>query len=88
MFDKVKLALRIKTDAFDGEISDLIASALLDMGIAGVITDTEDEIITRAVITYCKLHFGNPSEKDYDRLKMSYDEQKAQLSTATSYTEW
>lgn len=88
MFEKVKLALRIKTNAFDSEISDLIASALLDMGIAGVITDTEDEIITRAVITYCKLHFGNPSEKDYDRLKQSYDEQKAQLSTATSYTEW
>ena len=30
--------------------------------------------------------FGEPDE--YDRLKKSYDEQKAQLSTCTGYTDW
>lgn len=87
MLEKVKMALRITTDAFNDELNDLIDAAKLDLGIAGVIVpQTIDAICTRAVITYCKLHFGEPD--DYDRLKASYDEQKAQLSMATGYTEW
>ena len=83
----VKLALRVKTDAFDNEISGLIDAALLDMGIAGVSNDnTADALILRAVVTYCRLNFGQPD--DYDRLKASYDEQKAQLGMATGYTAW
>ena len=84
---KVKMALRISTDAFDDEINDLIDACLLDLGIAGVSeTDTTDALLIRAICTYCKANFGAPDE--YDRLKASYDEQKAQLSMATGYTEW
>ena len=87
MLEKVKMALRISTDAYDDELTDLIKAAELDLGVAGVVVDTEiDELITRAVITYCKCNFGLP--EDADRLKRSYDEQKAQLSNATGYTEW
>ena len=87
MLDKVKIALRITTDAFDDELSDLISAAALDLGIAGVIPDdSTDAIVTRAIITYCKMSFGLP--EDYDKLKASYDEQKAQLSNATGYTDW
>lgn len=87
MLDKVKLSLRIKTSAFDEEIQDLIAAALADLGIAGVITELgDDPLITRAVITYCKANFGSPDE--YERLKASYDEQKAQLRSASGYTDW
>ena len=87
MLDKVKLALRITTTAFDTELTSLIAAAKLDLGIAGVqLPATLDDICELAVITYCKCHFGEPDE--YDRLKASYDEQKAQLSMATGYTEW
>ena len=87
MLEKVKLALRIKTEAFDFEILDLIEAAKLDLGIAGVVIPAEaDAIVERAIITYCKLNFGEVDE--YDRLKRSYDEQKAQLSMATGYTEW
>ena len=93
--EKVKLALRITTTAFDSEIDDLINAALLDLGIAGVydVTNsapfsdaTTDALVIRAVVTYCKVNFGEPDE--YDRLKASYDEQKAQLQTATGYTIW
>lgn len=85
--DKIKLALRITTDAFDSELTDLIDAAEADLGIAGVVLpETLDAICTRAIITYVKMHFGEPDE--YDRLKASYDEQKAQLSMATGYTEW
>ena len=87
MLEKVKTALRIKTNAYDDELTDLIASAQLDLGVAGVIVpDDVDTLVTRAIITYCKMHFGLP--EDADRLKRSYDEQKAQLVTCTGYTEW
>ena len=87
VINSIKLALRITTDAFNAELTDLLNAALLDLGIAGVTNDDiNDPLILRAVITYCKLHFGQPD--DYDRLKRSYDEQKAQLSTATGYTTW
>ena len=87
VINSIKLALRITTDAFNAELTDLYNAALLDLGIAGVTNDDiNDALILRAVITYCKLHFGQPD--DYDRLKRSYDEQKAQLSTATGYTTW
>lgn len=87
MLEQVKLALRISTTAYDSELTYLIAAAQLDLGIAGVVLPTElDELVKRAIITYCKMSFGIP--EDYDRLKMSYDEQKAQLVTATGYTNW
>lgn len=87
LLNKVKTALRVTTDAFDNEILDLMSAAVIDLDIAGI--DSEhgvDAIITRAIITYCRLNFGSPDE--YDRLKASYDEQKAQLSMATGYTTW
>lgn len=85
--ESVKLALRISTAAFDAELSTLIQSALMDMGVAGVTEDdTTNALILRAVTTYCKMNFGEPD--DYDRLKRSYDEQKAQMVTATGYTDW
>ena len=85
--DKVKMGLRITTTAYDEELADLITAAQTDLGIAGVeVPSTLDEIVTRAIITYCKMSFGLP--EDYDRLKRSYDEQKAQLVTATGYTDW
>lgn len=87
MREKVKMALRIVTTAYDDEIDLQIAAAKTDLGIAGVVLPAElDEIVQMAVITYCRLHFGSPD--DYDRLKASYDEQKAQLSMATGYTVW
>lgn len=82
-----KLALRITTDAFNDELTRLIKAGQQDLGIAGVVVpETLNEIVSTAVITYVKMNFGNP--ENYDRLKRSYDEQKAQLSMATGYTSW
>lgn len=87
MLEKVKLALRIVTNAFDNELNDLIDAAKLDLGVAGVIVPSPiDALVNQAIITYCKMHFGQPDE--YDRLKRSYDEQKAQLVTCTGFTDW
>lgn len=85
MLEKVKLSLRVTTDEFDGEIADLINAACGDLGIVGVDADSSsiDPLLIRAITTYCKMHFGEPDE--YDRLKASYDEQKAQLISCTGY---
>lgn len=82
-----KLALRVTTTAFDSEITDLIEAAKLDLGVAGVQLPSElNTLVGQAVITFCKMNFGDPD--NYDRLKRSYDEQKAQMVTCTGYTNW
>lgn len=88
MLEQVKLALRLVTDIFDGEVNDLIEAAYDDLEIAGVQArkNATAPLIRRAVTTYCKANFGTPDE--YDRLKAAYDEQKAQLMIATDYTDW
>ena len=91
MLELIKKALRITANDFDNELNHLIKGALIDLGFGGAMpsvltTSTTDDVIKQAVITYCKMNFGLP--EDYDRLKRSYDEQKAQLGTATGYTNW
>lgn len=103
MLNETKMALRIKTNVYDGEIARLIEAAVGDLGIvdveaAGVsfiisatttgetVTDNStitDQLLIRAIITYVRLHFGSPD--DYDKLERSYNEQKAQLITASGY---
>jgi hypothetical protein len=86
---KVKTAMRITAFDFDDEILDLMHAAMVDLGIAGVNgakAIISDSLIRTAVITYCRMMFGQPDE--YERLKRSYDEQKAQLSMASGYTNW
>lgn len=87
LLDDVRMSLRISTTAYDTELTRLINAAKLDLGIAGVsLPDTLDDICNTAIISYCKVNFGEPDQ--YDRLKAAYDEQKAQLSMATGYTTW
>lgn len=82
-----KLAKRMTTNAFDSQVSDLLDAALLDLGVAGVVVPSPaDVLVNQAAITYFLMNFGEPD--NYDRLKKSYDEQKAQLVTCTGYTDW
>lgn len=85
LIDDVKLSCRVTTNTFDRQLNMLINSAKIDLGIAGVVLPSElDDICNMAICTYCQMHFGNPD--NYDQLKVSYDEQKAQLSMSTNYT--
>lgn len=96
ILQKVKTSLRVSMSTFDDEITDLIEAAKLDLGIAGVRNaDLEagktptDALIIRAIVLYCKLFFGEPATSDHWKsIKDAYDEQKAQLSMATGYTDW
>ena len=85
--EAAKLAKRMTTNAFDTEVERLLNAAEIDLGIAGVeIPESADAIVLQAKITYFLMHFGEPD--NYDRLKASYDEQKAQLATCSGYTDW
>ncbi len=86
----IKESGRFSTDRFDTvQLPHLINAAQQDLGIAGVIVPEElDAIIDQAITTYVLLNFGLLPDADAKRLKQSYDEQKAQLSTATGYTDW
>ena len=95
MLARIKLALMLSTNDFDTELVGLIKAAVADLGIAGVegltvSTDSTDEIVIRAVITYVcyqfELVYGDQNRAK--NLKTSYDEQKAQLSMSTGYTVW
>lgn len=95
MLARVKLALMLSTSDFDTELTGLISAAVKDLNIAGVdgltvTTDSTDDIVIRAIITYCcyqfELVYGDQNRAK--NLKASYDEQKAQLSMSTGYTVW
>lgn len=84
---QAKKARRISTDAFDDEVERLLNAGLQDLGVAGVTVPEElDDLVSQAAITYFMANFGEP--EDYDRLKASYDEQKAQMSMRSGYTDW
>jgi len=86
LLDTCKTALRITTDAYDGELQAYIDAAKLDLGIAGVEATVPDGLVDKAIMTYVRMSFGAPT--NYDKLKASYDEQKAQMMNATGYTDW
>ena len=85
MLEKVKLALRISTDAFNDEIAGLIEAAKLDLQLSGVKTDNaqQDSLLQQAILLYCKSMFGlgNPDKEAYwasyqsmlNKMKLSSD---------------
>lgn len=88
MLDLVKGALRVTTDApaIISEIENLIESCKIDLKIAGVNFKENDPLIERAVVFYCKGHFGfdNP---EADRFLKSYEMLKQHLSLSGDYRE-
>lgn len=88
MMELVKGALRVTTDApgIISEIENLINAAKIDLEIAGVKYIEDDPLIQRAVIFYCKGHFGfdNP---EAERFLRSYEMLKQHLSLSGDYRE-
>lgn len=87
LIEAAKMAKRVMTDAYDAQIGRLLDTAMLDLGVAGVVVPAaESPLVENAAITYFLMHFGEP--ENYDKLKAAYDEQKAQLATCTGFTDW
>lgn len=85
IIEKVKLALRIKSNSLDLDIQDLIESAKVDLSISGVKNlNEEDPLIIQAIKTYCKANFGLDN-KDSEKYQKSYDLLKQSLSLCGDY---
>lgn len=85
MLEKVKLALRIKSNILDSEINDLIEACKIDLSISGVKKIEEsDPIIARAIILYCKANFGLDN-KESEKYQNSYNLLKQSLSLCGDY---
>ena len=73
MLEKVKLALRIKNNKLDDDITDLIDACKIDLSISGVKKiDETDALVIQAVKLYCKANFGLDN-KDSEKYQKSYD---------------
>jgi hypothetical protein len=90
MLTKVKLALRLSGTALDGEVLGLIAAAKADLRLVGIIFDDPTAegadikpLIERAVILYCKAHFGFNHEAQ--RFEEAYLYQKRALALAGDF---
>ncbi len=79
----VKLALRIKSTAYDAEILQLIDTSLSDLRASGVeVLDLSDPLVKRAVILYCKGSFGYDVAPHY---KQDYENMKRLMTLAGEY---
>lgn len=90
LHDTVRVALRVKSEALEPEIDALVESCLQDMRRVGVPEDmlteeTTDPLVTLAVLTWCKGHFGYDNS-EASRFLNSYRETlHAILNSPTSY---
>ena len=82
---KIKTNLRISSDVFDtAEIEPLIEAALSELRRRGVINQpAEDPLIFRAVVFYCKAHFG--FDKDGTRYEAAFDKLADALALSGEY---
>ncbi len=84
----IRQRLRLSSDSFDSEITDLINAARADLALGGVLEaktqDETDPLILRAVETYVKAEFGLDND-DADKYRASYKEQRNGLTLSDSY---
>lgn len=92
MLNAVKKSLRISNNHFDDEIAGLIEAARLDLIQSGVsfdkANDEEDALVKRAIIIYCKAHFGLADKDDIPVKEMyqrSYEMIKQHLALSGDY---
>lgn len=84
LVDEVKVALRIKSSAYDAEVQDLIDSCKTDLSISGVQKIEEAEPLTKqAIKLYCKGNFGY--DENSDKFKAAYESLKISMSLCGDY---
>ena len=104
MLNECRKALRITTEAYDGELCSLMDAGARDLAIAGVtlpgtvsFAQTEQGIhdnstLTDALVMRAVFTYVKlhffSASEDNDRVKESYNIQKTQLMHATGYTDY
>lgn len=96
MLRNIKLALRIKSGAFNSEIKGLIAAAVEDLQLAGVhmqdaetiaagnMPEAHDPLIERIITLYVKAHFGLDNS-DTEKYQEIYNNLKQRLTLSEKY---
>lgn len=66
MLEKMKIALRIKTDFFDAEIQSVIGAARMELIRAGVLSEKanadDDDLITSAIRSYVLAQYSTDTK--------------------------
>lgn len=83
MLDKVKLALRITSAAFDSELTALVAACKSDLGLAGIAADDTLELVQIAITMYCKAYFGE--NENSERWRDAYNQLKGALMLSSEF---
>ena len=81
----VKVALRINTTAFDGEIENLIDDCLSELSMLGIYDANlaDDQQIEATVKYYCKARFG--AAEDAEKWERIYRDKLTKLLIAAGY---
>ena len=90
LIDDARQSLRIKTIMLDTEIQDLIDAAKSDLILSGVLQskindESNDPLIKRAIILYCKANFGLDNSEG-DKYQSAYNSLKTHLTLSIEYT--
>lgn len=87
MLGKVKTALRITHNYLDNDILDTIATSRMELirsGVAVDVANSDDELIERAIKTYC-LSVYAPDLKERDGYALSFAYQCDNLRKSANY---
>lgn len=81
--EKLRKRLRIASDAFDDEISDLASACQKDMESSGIYGDLSDPLYFQAVVLYEKAYFG--SNEDSEKMQEAYRALTISMSLSGDY---
>lgn len=87
MLEAIKLSLRITSNEFDDEITNLISACEGDLETSGVASSYFDKPLCKQAITlYCKAFFGfdNPDAEKYNQ---AYEHIKKKIAISYRKTE-
>lgn len=83
--EQVKVALRLRSSAFDEtEIEPIVSACKVDLRLAGVVnTADSDVLVARAVVLYAKANFG--FSEDSEKYARAYELLKASMALSGEY---
>lgn len=87
LFNTVKNALRVSSssDKIDTEVKDIIEECLEELKRIGVVVNTSDPMIKKAIKAYAKAHYGY--EKDSEKYLKVYESCKVDLLIVREFGE-
>lgn len=84
LIEQLAKAIRVKSEASEEEITDLVEACKKDLEIAGVyVTNENDPLCKQALKLYCKAHYGY--DKDSEKFAAAYAALKDSMALSGDY---